>query len=135
MHRTAQRASAETIALKALAFLAESPDSLATFMAASGLTAEMLKARAGEPEFLGAVLDFLLSQEELLVAFCEAESLEPRFVHTAPPGAFRRLALLDYFSSVPSPARCLYCSTSSSDLASRRKRKARMRIEIGRAHV
>lgn len=83
MHRTGQRASAETIALKALAFLAESPDSLDTFMAASGLTPEMLKARAGEPEFLGAVLDFLLAQEELLVAFCEAESLEPRFVHAA----------------------------------------------------
>lgn len=78
-----QKEAAETLALNALAFLAESPDALARFVAASGLTPESLRVRAVEPEFLGAVLDFLLADDELLIAFCERQSLEPRFVHSA----------------------------------------------------
>ena len=78
-----QTEAAETLALNALAFLAESPEALARFVAASGLAPESLSERAGEPEFLGAVLDFLLADDELLVAFCERQSLEPRFVHGA----------------------------------------------------
>ncbi|HEY8696543.1 MAG TPA: DUF3572 domain-containing protein [Rhizomicrobium sp.] len=78
-----QKEAAETLALNALAFLAESPDGLARFVAASGLSPESLRERAAEPDFLGAVLDFLLADDELLIAFCELQSLEPRFVHSA----------------------------------------------------
>jgi uncharacterized protein DUF3572 len=78
-----QKEAAETLALNALAFLAESPDALARFVAASGLTPESLRERAAEADFLGAVLDFLLADDELLIDFCERQSLEPRFVHAA----------------------------------------------------
>ena len=36
-----------------------------------------VRARAGEPEFLGFVLDFLLTEEAALVAFARAENIRP----------------------------------------------------------
>jgi hypothetical protein len=74
---------AETIALRGLAFLAASPDDLTRFMNASGVDAADLRARAAEPEFLAAILDFLLTDDTLLSAFCESETLEPRAIHLA----------------------------------------------------
>jgi len=74
-------ASAETIALKGLGFLAESPDALARFLALSGLEPDSLKRNVGEPEFLAAVTDFLLADDVLLKAFCDAESLDPKMMH------------------------------------------------------
>ena len=76
-------AEAETAALKALGFLAESEDALARFLANSGLGPTELQARAGEADLLASVLDFLLADDSLLMGFCEAESLEPKDVHRA----------------------------------------------------
>jgi hypothetical protein len=75
--------SAETIALQALAFLASSPEALHRFVAVSGADAASLRQRAAEPEFLSAVLDYLLANEDLLTQFCENESLAARTVHVA----------------------------------------------------
>jgi hypothetical protein len=77
------QSSAETTALQALAFIAGSPDALHRFVAVSGADAASLRRRAGEPEFLSAVLDYLLANEELLTQFCEIESLAARTVHLA----------------------------------------------------
>src|SRR5437773_1706072 len=60
-------AAAEALALHALAFLAEDPERLGRFLALTGIGPADLKARAGEPEFLGGVLDHLLSDERLLL--------------------------------------------------------------------
>ena len=76
-------ASAETIALRGLAFLAASPEELTRFMNASGTEPAELRARAAEPEFLVAVLDFLLADDALLTAFSEDEDLNPRAIHLA----------------------------------------------------
>jgi len=62
-------AAAEALALHALAFLAEDPERLGRFLALTGIGPADLKARAGEPEFLGGVLDHLLGDERLLLAF------------------------------------------------------------------
>ena len=75
--------NAEILALKGLAFLANAPDSLDRFLALSGIGGGELRERAEEPEFLAAVLDFLLSDEPLLTAFCEAEALDAKAVHGA----------------------------------------------------
>jgi hypothetical protein len=75
--------AAETTALKALGFLAESEDVLVRFLTNSGLTVGDLRARAGEPELLVSVLDFLLMDDSLLVTFCEAESLDLKDVYRA----------------------------------------------------
>jgi hypothetical protein len=78
-----QTEAAETLALEALAFLAGSADDLARFVDNSGIGADELRARAGEADVLRSVLDFLLAEDERLLAFCAAESIEPRDVHMA----------------------------------------------------
>jgi len=78
LHKTnAKSQAAEIIALQALAFLASDDDWLGRFMALSGINGEGLKARAGEPELLAAVLDHVLGDESLLFLFCEDANLPP----------------------------------------------------------
>jgi hypothetical protein len=72
--------NAETIALQALAWLASEEDHLARFMGLAGLSVDELRARASEPAFLGGVLDFVLENEALLVAFAQAAELKPEAV-------------------------------------------------------
>jgi hypothetical protein len=74
---------AETLALKALAYLAHSPDDLERFVALSGVTLTDLKDRAEDPEILAAVLDFILASDELITGFCETVEIDPRDLHAA----------------------------------------------------
>jgi hypothetical protein len=76
-----QRSAAETIALKALAHLAADGDGLVRFLSISGLELDDLRARAGDPELLAGVIDFLLSDEALCAGFLAAEGLEPPMLH------------------------------------------------------
>jgi hypothetical protein len=78
-----QKEAAETLALQALAWLAGSSDDLMRFVESSGVGADELRERASEPDVLRAVLDFLLAEDERLLAFCSAEEIEPREVHVA----------------------------------------------------
>ncbi len=75
--------TAQTIALKALGFVAGSEGALDRLMELSGLDRLTLRDRAGETEVLASLLDFLLSDEQLLVDFCNGESLDPKAVHMA----------------------------------------------------
>ena len=63
------RARAEVIALEALRFIASEERRLAAFLEESGLDVATLKARAGEPALLAAVLDALERDESALLAF------------------------------------------------------------------
>lgn len=63
--------AAERVAVAALGFLASRPEDLGAFMGAAGLTPDDIRARAADPEFLGFVLDYLLQDEPLLIAFCD----------------------------------------------------------------
>ena len=74
---------AETLALKALAFLAHSPDEIDRFVALSGVAPADLRARADEPEILAAVLDFLLADDTRVTGFCEEAGIDPRELHAA----------------------------------------------------
>lgn len=74
---------AQTLALKALGFFARDGDALLRFLTLSGLELEDLRARAGEPELLAAVLDFLLGDDALLGAFAAADGIEPSVIHAA----------------------------------------------------
>ncbi len=71
------RGDAEALAARALAWMAGDSELLGRFLALSGAGPEDLRAQAGEPEFLGFVLDFLVSDERALVAFAEAEQVAP----------------------------------------------------------
>ncbi len=74
---------AETLALEGLVFLAARPDDLGRFLANSGLDAAELKRRAGDPDVLRAVVEFLLSEDALVTGFCEVQGLRPEDLHRA----------------------------------------------------
>lgn len=69
-----QRDRAEIIALHALAWLAEA-DLLDAFQSATGADRATLRAAAQEPEFLAAVLDFVLMRDDWVQAACAAQDL------------------------------------------------------------
>ena len=50
-----------------------------TFLGATGASAHDLRDRAGSPEFLAAVLDFILLDDAWIGAFCAARSYAPDF--------------------------------------------------------
>jgi len=68
---------AEVTALKALGFLAAEPERLSRFMELSGLDLQAIRAAAGEPGFLGGLLDHLLADDSLLLIFAEEHGLRP----------------------------------------------------------
>jgi hypothetical protein len=75
--------NAATLSLQVLSFLAERPDDIGRFLDISGLDPATVRARAAEPAFLASILDFLLSNEALLIDFCEAESVDAKDIHMA----------------------------------------------------
>lgn len=80
---------AETVALRALGWLAATDDLMPVFLNATGASADELRARAADPAFLGAVLDFLLMDDAWVVGFCDAAGLDyeaPRAARQALPG-------------------------------------------------
>ena len=78
---TADRAA--TLALEALAFLAGSEPAMDRFVDLTGASRDSLRERADERDFLVSVLDFLLSDEELLIGFCNGIEIDVRAVHMA----------------------------------------------------
>jgi hypothetical protein len=76
-------ADADVIALKCLSFLAEDGERLGRFLTLSGVSPESLRRDLGEPSFLAGVLDYVLGDEALLVAFSESAALKPEAVVSA----------------------------------------------------
>ena len=72
-----KRETAETLALRALAWLAGNEELLPVFLGSTGAGLEDLRRRAQEPEFLGSVLDFLLMDDAWVLGFAAAENLPP----------------------------------------------------------
>ncbi|MCZ8153175.1 MAG: DUF3572 domain-containing protein [Rhodobacteraceae bacterium] len=80
---------AETVALQALGWLAGQEELFPLFLGATGASATQVAAAAGEPAFLGAVLDFLLQDDAWIVGFCDAAGLDyglPMQARAALPG-------------------------------------------------
>ncbi|MCL5775763.1 DUF3572 domain-containing protein [Limibaculum sp. FT325] len=71
------RGRAEALAAGALAWLAADEERLMAFLGQTGAGVSDLRARINDPEFLGFVLDHLLSDEVALIAFCAAGGLRP----------------------------------------------------------
>ncbi len=55
-----------------LGWLATDDERLGAFLALSGASADDLRVRAADPEFLGFLVDFVLQDEDALVTFCDA---------------------------------------------------------------
>ena len=77
------REAAETLAIQAFTFIAEEPQSLSRFLDASGLSAERVRAASREPGFLAGVLEHILADENLLVAFAHSAGIDPADVARA----------------------------------------------------
>lgn len=80
---------AETIALKALAWLVGNDELLPVFLGATGASLDDLKVRAGEPDFLVSLLDFMMMDDAWVMEFCGAEGLPfdtPMLARQALPG-------------------------------------------------
>jgi Protein of unknown function (DUF3572) len=77
------RAAAQDMAIAALTFIAQDPDRLGRFLAMSGLDPDGVRTAAAEPEFLVGVLDYLSSDEALLVAFTSDAGIEPTSIEAA----------------------------------------------------
>ena len=78
-----QAEAAETVALRALGWLAAEEDLLGVFLGSSGASVDDIRDRAGDPEFLGAVLDFILMDDAWVLGFAEANDLHPDTVFAA----------------------------------------------------
>lgn len=74
---TFKQESAQTLGLQALGWLAGQDEAFGAFLGASGLGEADLRARAGDLDMLGAVLDFLLGDEALLLQFCAEAGVAP----------------------------------------------------------
>lgn len=72
-HSDTNSNQAELIALNALTWLAGDATRLEGFMRTTGINLETLRAAAGEPGLLASVLDHVLQDERLLLAWCRDE--------------------------------------------------------------
>jgi uncharacterized protein DUF3572 len=77
------RDTAEMLAIQALTFIAEEPEQLNRFLGMSGIDADDIRAAAREPAFLAGVLEHMLADESLLIAFAESAGIEPREIARA----------------------------------------------------
>ena len=81
--------NAEILALRALAWLSAYDQLLGVFLGSTGTSAQDIRDRAADAEFLGSVLDFLMLNDDWIVAFCDASDLEydqPQVARQALPG-------------------------------------------------
>jgi hypothetical protein len=76
-HLSTSPDSARSIAVAALNFLAADGERLERFLSITGLGPHNLRAAAADPDFYGSVLDYLLADEPLLLAFAADAGLEP----------------------------------------------------------
>jgi hypothetical protein len=68
---------AADIGRDALLWLAGDLEVLARFLDASGLGPSDLRARSGDPELLGFVLDFVLESDARVMAFAASADIRP----------------------------------------------------------
>jgi hypothetical protein len=84
-----QREAAETVGVQALGWLAGNDELLPVFLGSTGASLDDLRAGAGDPAFLGSVLDFVMMDDAWVVAFCDAAGIAytvPMQARAALPG-------------------------------------------------
>ncbi len=77
LHEKSLHIPAAVLGLQALAHVAGDPDLGPRFLALSGLDADGLRAAAGDPALLAAVIDFLGAREADLIACADALGVTP----------------------------------------------------------
>ena len=80
---------AQVLALQVLGWIAAEDEIFPVFLTTTGASVAELRSRAADPNFLAAVLDFLLQDDRWVVAFCDAEGhpyTAPQAARAALPG-------------------------------------------------
>lgn len=67
--------AAETLALEALAWIVADEQLLPRFAAATGAGLTDMRTRAQDAEFLTGVLEFLVTEDRWVAAFCDARGV------------------------------------------------------------
>jgi hypothetical protein len=83
----------ENLAIQALGFLAHDPDQLGRFLSLAGIGPEEIRQAAADPAFLAGLLDYVASDEPLLLAVAEHIGVKPEAVmraHAALSGRYER---------------------------------------------
>ena len=73
----AAREAAEMLAVQALTFIAEDHERMSEFLAATGLEPGQIRVAAQEQGFFAGVLEHMLADESLLVAFADSAGIDP----------------------------------------------------------
>jgi hypothetical protein len=81
--RDIEPVDAETVAIRVLNSLAEVPERLGQFLAATGISPEAIREVASSPGFLAAVLDHVSSDEQLLLEIAGENDLAPEAIAAA----------------------------------------------------
>lgn len=68
---------AELTALKALYFISKDEDEAVRFFDVTGLNPADTKEALKIPGFLASIIDYLMQDEKLLLAFCKDEDVKP----------------------------------------------------------
>ena len=74
---------AEIYALKVTNWLISNKDLLDVFMSSTGVSEATIKSDYHDSVFLAAILDFLLLDDNWVIAACDAMQLEPEAMQTA----------------------------------------------------
>jgi hypothetical protein len=77
------RDAAREVAIQALEYLAREPEQLGRFLALSGLDPATIRAAARQPEFLAGVLEYVMGDERLVMAFTASREIPPARVAEA----------------------------------------------------
>lgn len=75
------KAEAESIGAVAFSFLASEPEYFSRFASITGVDLADMAEISGTKDFLGGVLEYLMSDESLLLSFCENAGIQPETVH------------------------------------------------------
>ncbi len=77
------REQAEALAIKALGFLAADEELLGDFMGQAGLSPDSLRDAAKSLNFLNFVMDFVCSNDTVILNFAKSEKIRPEAVMAA----------------------------------------------------
>ena len=77
------REAAEMLAIQALSFIAEEPERFDRFLGITGIELSQIRTAAREPGFLAGVLEHMLGDESLLIAFATGAGIDPAEVARA----------------------------------------------------
>lgn len=77
MKNTPEISNAEELAIAILSFLASDFDQLQRFLSLTGLDPSTLREIATDREFLIAILEYIMTDEALLISFSEHAQISP----------------------------------------------------------